>query len=341
MGVNREETPVLTQIDVMSDNAIELPILGVTPKSSFLIQKVTGLNPPDRNLFIGDYSQDGGIYQGRRVGNRNVVFTINLNPNPALGETVSSLREKLYKAFIDPQVEGDYLKLLLRDDSNDHRYLVGYCEKFETEVFDVETACQISLICPDPYIRSDQDTILTNESGWITVQFPYEGTAETGFNVRIYITSVTEELTISNNGKTMMLKTPSGEPYQVGDLIVISTVRGERSISWTRPSELTSEPTEFVIGYGYNPGYNVFYGSGVWEAVDPILGTATDITMIPSLSTDYWNYVSTPIMAHLQPKSDWLELHSTQNVFNVYGSDPSNEVAAVRYLKYTSAYWGV
>jgi hypothetical protein len=342
MVVKREETPVLTQIDLMSDTPLELPIVGVTPKSSFLIRKVTGLNPPDKSLFIGDYYQDGGIYQGRRVGSRNVVFTIDLNPNPALGETVASLRQRLYKVFNDPQPEADYLKMLFHDDDNNERYLVGYCEKFEAEPFDVETQCQISMICPDPYLKDNQDTILTNESGWITLPFTYNGTAETGFNARLYVTVETEEVTLANNNKTMVLKTPQGQPYQVGDLIIISTIRGERSVSWTRPSDLTSEPSEFTVGYGYNPGYTVFYGPGVWEAVDPILSTTTDITMVPSLTTDYWKYVSTPVMAHLQPKSTWLDLHSEQNTISVYaGSDTGNHVAALTRLHYTSAFWGV
>ena len=184
---------MLTQIDVMSDDAFELPILGVTPKNSLLIEKVTGLNPPDRSLFIGDYSQDGGIYQGRRVGSRNVVFTINLNPNPALGETVASLRESLYKAFIDPQVEGDYLKLLLRDEDDREIYLVGYCEKFESDIFDASTLCQISMICPDPYLRDNQDTIVSHPSGYVQFPFTYQGSAETGFVVRIYVTVPTDK----------------------------------------------------------------------------------------------------------------------------------------------------
>ena len=85
---------MLKQIDVVygteeDEQALSLPILGLTPKDSLLLRKVTGLNPPDVNLFIGDYSRDGGTYQGRRVESRNVVLTIDLNPNPALGDTVS------------------------------------------------------------------------------------------------------------------------------------------------------------------------------------------------------------------------------------------------------------
>lgn len=330
---------MLTQIDVMSDNPVEIPILGVTPKNSLLIQKITGLNPPDRSLFIGDYSQDGGLYQGRRVGSRNVVFTINLNPNPALGESVQTLREGLYKAFIDPQVDGDYLQLVLHDDKNRAIYLVGYCEKFETDLFSSDTMCQISMICPDPYLRDIEPTIFEG-TDWINLPYFYKGTAETGFIARIYVTNQTNAITLSNNGKVMQLENPSGN-YFVDDIIIINTIRGQRSISHTRPSWLPNVPTEWLPPDGYARNYCVFYGGGVWKCVSDNLGSGTDPNMPPGTNND-WQYVSTPIISHMLPSSQWLELHSANNVMRVYeGSDWNGIVANINYLKYTSAYWGI
>ena len=333
---------MLTQIDVMSDDSFELPILGVTPKSSLLIHKVTGLNPPDRSLFIGDYSQDGGIYQGRRVGSRNVVFTINLNPNPALDETVSSLRQGLYKAFIDPQVEGDFLKLVLHDDDNSERYLVGYCEKFEGEIFDAETMCQISMICPDPYIRDNIDTVVTHPTGLVTFPFTYEGTAETGFAVRIYVTTTTNAVTLSNNGKLMKLNSPSPTNYTLDDIIIINTVRGQRSISLTESTAITSTPTEYVHGAAYSTNNIVFYGAGLWKAAMGVPSGGTMYDTAPGDTNNYWNFISTPIISHLSPDSQWLELHSVNNLMKVFGgTNPSSIVANIKYLKYTQAYWGI
>ena len=333
---------MLTQIDVMSDNGFEMPILGVTPKNSLLIQKVTGLNPPDRSLFIGDYSQDGGLYQGRRVGSRNVVFTINLNPNPALGETVQTLREDLYKAFIDPQVEGDDLKLLLHDDNNREIYLVGYCEKFESDIFASDTMCQISMICPDPYLRDNEDTILTQPTGWVQVPFTYQGSAETGFIVRIYVTTMTNSITLYNNRKVLQLKYPSGGNYLVGDIITINTIRGQRSISLTRATALTQTPTEWNPPTGYARNACVFYGAGVWKCVSDVIGGVTTDLMAPGNNNNYWSYISVPIISQMLPTSRWLELHSADNIMRVYQGDLWNTiVATIKYLKYTSAYWGI
>lgn len=233
---NTNKQPDISPLDwQLAEKALALPILGVNTTDSLLLRKVTGLNPPDVDLFIGEFSRDGGYYQGRRVGDRNVVLTIDLNPNPALGETVSGLRELLYKTFVDPLVDNDYVELVLREDDGRIRNLYGYCEKFETEIFDVETMVQISMICPDPYIRDLAETVLTNPTGsWITVPFTYNGTAETGFYVEIEVTNATNMVTLKNNNSALKLS----YPFQAGDQIRLNTKRGERDITLVRNFQL-------------------------------------------------------------------------------------------------------
>lgn len=227
---------MLTKVGIeFEGNELIIPILDATTKDSLLIRKITGLNPPDPNLFIGDYSRDGGIYQGRRVGNRNVVMTMDLNPNPALGETVSGLRETLYKTFMDPLVEADYVKMNFYDELDESRYAVGYAEKFETDIFSDDTGVMVSMICPDPYLRADAETVLTNPNGWSTVPFSYVGSAETGFMVSIYIDTATSALTLENNGRTMVIE----RGFSVGEVVTLNTIRGSRSLTVTSPPSST------------------------------------------------------------------------------------------------------
>lgn len=218
---------MLTQIDINSENAFFVRVVGATAKDSLLVRKITGLSPPDISLFIGDYARDGGIYQGRRVGNRNVVITFDLNPNPALGETVKGLRELLHKSFYDPLAEADFLQLNLHDSEGGVRYLVGYSEKFESEIFEPETMAVISLICPDPYLRDANEVTLNNAGGWTTVPFTYAGTAETGFTANILVNTATSTITLDNNGKQMVIN----RSFAAGDVIKLNTNRGARSIT--------------------------------------------------------------------------------------------------------------
>lgn len=238
---------MLYAISVNSENSFDVSILGVTPKETLLLRKIDGLGPPGVGLFIGDYARDGGYYQGRRVGNRNVVFTFDLNPDPASDDveqrTISGLRKKLYKAFMDPLPDADYVKVTLLDYEVENRYVVGYTEKFETDIFSVETVAQISMICTDPYIRADDDVTLTYPgappSGWTAVPFTYEGTAETGFEARIFVVDPTSILTLENNLKTMVIT----KDFLYGDEIYVNTIRGQRQLILTRAGD-----SESIIG---------------------------------------------------------------------------------------------
>jgi hypothetical protein len=106
--------------------------------------------------------------------------------------------------------------------------LVGYAEKFESEIFDPEMMAQISLICPDPYLRDSNEITLDNASGgWTTVPFTYAGSAETGFTARILVNAATSAITLDNNGRTMVLN----RSFNPGDVIDLNTTRGARSIT--------------------------------------------------------------------------------------------------------------
>lgn len=303
---------MLTQIDVVYENetgpqSLALPISGLTPKDSLLIRSVTGLSPADIDLFIGDYSKDGGSYQGRSVQKRNVVMLMDLNPNPALGETVAGLRKILYKTFLDPLVDGDDLQIILHDDLETDRYLIGHTERFETDLFSNETIAQISLICPDPFIRSLAGTFLEHETGWTIVPFEYEGTAETGFEVEIIVGTNTSVLNLVNNNKAMTIT----YDFVVDDMVYVNTNRGNRDIR--RASILVVNAMKAA-----NPTWSV---QQVWDKIIE-------------------NDDSTPLIARLSVFSRWLELHSQNNSMRVHGATTGDLPAAIKTLTYKNSYWG-
>lgn len=241
---------MLAKIYVDSENSFVIPVLGATAKDSIVIRKVTGLSPPDVNLFIGEFSRDGGIYQGRRVVDRNVVLTMELNPNPALGETVAGLRQFLQKNFMEPDLESDFIKLRFEEDSGRVMYAVGYAEKFEGELFETDTFVQVSLVCPDPYLRNNVEQVLQEPSGWPALIFAYDGTAEAGFEATVYINAATSSLTLTNNTTT---DNPLSAVFNrgrmvidrdlaVGDVVTINTTRGERAIMLTPAGTALSIP---------------------------------------------------------------------------------------------------
>lgn len=289
--------------------SLALPILGVNLTESLLLREVSGLNPPAIDLFIGEYARDGGFYGGRRVGQRNVVLTVDLNPNPALGESTQGLRELLYRIFIDPAVREDHLQLLLHDEDGGERSLYGYVDTFETELFTTETVAQISIVCPDPYIVDAVETELRSPTGtWLVVPFTYAGTAETGLEAEIYMTADHGTLNINNNGFVMSLN----HPFLINDVVYVNTKRGSRQI---RTATLTA----------LNDTRNSW----------PQLTTAQIWEKLVE------NGYTTSLLSKLSLTSPWLELHDPNNKLRVYGSTFTDSVAGIKSLTFRPTYWGV
>lgn len=300
--------------------ALTVPILGVTPKDSLLIRSITGLGPPDVELFIGDYSQDGGTYQGRRVGKRNPVITLDINPNPALGETVAGWREKLYKIFMDPLVDADYVKLNLFHDDGRVMYVTGHTEKFETDIFSVETMAQISIVCPDPYIREQNRVIMTNPpSGWVTAPpIVYTGTADAGFQIELVPNVTSNGLKLQLNNAVMNILVSGGLNFIANeDVVYINTERGQRAILMAKLADLETYRTSWDPTSIYPPKY-------IWDR------------MVASPSVTVRSLI--PFLNDADP---WLELHSQSNYLEAYSSSTSDSMWSIRRIEYQQAYWGV
>lgn len=301
---------MLTQIDVNSENAFEVPIAGATPRDSLHLRKIDGLDAPQLDLFIGEYASDGGTFQGRRAKKRNVVLTFGLNPNPALGESVSGLRDMLYKAFLDPSVDADYIQLTLHSDDGRIRTVYGYAETLGADIFSSDTSAQISLICPDPYIRDASRTTLLNPGGWTTTTFPYGGTSDTGIEVEIYPQSTATVLVFEINGKTMVVD----GPHTSGDVIYINTNNGSRLLLVATNSDLVAAKTA-------NPGASL---TAIWEYL-----------------LDQPTPQATSLLAKLTPESPWIQLHSQSNILKVYQSTADDGAFSAKTIEFTAAYWGV
>lgn len=224
---------MLTRVDVVSENPFYLNIRGARPTDSILVDKIEGLDPPDIDTFMGDFARDGGTYGGRRVPPRSVTFTLTLNPNFKLGETHSGLRALLYKAFLDPYSDSDGVKILLKDDMLSDRYVFGYTEKFECDIFTPDPTAMISMLCPDPYLL-DETPVVTPASG-PTVPFTYTGTAEAGIEIDATLTTSSSVLKFDLNGRLMTIN----YGFQAGDQVSLNTSRGSRRLTVTRSSVTT------------------------------------------------------------------------------------------------------
>lgn len=227
-------------------------------ESGFAITSIDGLGPVEANINTTEIvTRDGSLYSSARAENRNIVFEIKLLPAPTIEET----RQRTYRYFpLKKRVE-----ILISTDTRDV-YTVGYVEKNEPKIFSESEETQISIVCPDSYLKSvetesntigginpefefpfskevDDETQI--EFGDITISdellLYYPGDADTGFlmnihalgpfgNLILYDLTTREEMII----RVDLIRYYLGFEIQQGDDIYISTVRGDKYIMFVR-----------------------------------------------------------------------------------------------------------
>lgn len=217
---------MLQQVVLQTAVPMTLNIDAVDPDEIIVIKSISGLDPADVTLFTGDFSRDGGYYQGRRSGKRFPVFNLKLNPDYANDIEASDIREMLYSMFFEPTPGSDQLQVILKDDRKPDRYFVGVTEKLPADIFSRETTAQVSMVCVDPFLKSVDSVTATDAVGWISVPVTYEGSAKTGLEMQFVVKSATTGMTVDINGVKMTLETA----LALDDVITINTVIGSRAI---------------------------------------------------------------------------------------------------------------
>lgn len=227
-------------------------------KSGLLVKEVTGLGPSKASINSTELStMDGSSFNSARMNSRNIVMTLKIMDTPS----VEYNRLLSYKYFPVKK------KIRLRIET-DYRTcdIYGYVESNEPVIWSSSVTTQISIICPDPYFYSSSMNI-TMFAGIIpTFSFPfsneslteslidigeisnnqepvitYLGDAEVGMN--IFITAIgdvtnlrifnlyTNELMRIDDVKMAAL---TGSGIVSGDNIIISTIKGQKSITLIR-----------------------------------------------------------------------------------------------------------
>lgn len=228
--------------------------------TGLVIESITGLGPPKATVNSTDLAMgDGAVYNSARIDKRNIVFNFLLSEvfqdNRVL-KTIEQVRLDTYKYFPLKKLVTLYIETDTRS-----CFISGYVESNEPDIFQEKEKAQVSIICPDPFFGSTRKPYklnafdpefefpFSNESvtdKLITLgeiyystgqQILYEGDVDSGTIVTITATGTTISPTISNifNGNTITLNTALLGPIaggsnsiQEGDVIVISSVRGDK-----------------------------------------------------------------------------------------------------------------
>jgi len=214
--------------------------LHLTDNDNYDVVEVTGTNPPVAAINTTNVTgMDGSRFNSSRIGQRNIVITLNIKP------PIEANRLELYKYF---QVKR-YIKVYYK---NDHRdvYIEGYVESFENNPWTQLQKPQISIICPDPFWKSINDTIINFSSTIALFEFPFSipsegipfseiqrmttaqidvGDVETGAIIEFHAT--TDQILAP---KLYNLTTNEffgiNIDMEAGDTIIVNTERGKKSV---------------------------------------------------------------------------------------------------------------
>ncbi len=237
------------------------------PKHGFLLESISGLGPAKATINTTDLATgDGSKYNSARMEKRNIVISLIFTQADSIEET----RQRSYRVFPSKR----NVDLIIE---TDRRVLktTGYVETNEPDIFSDKEGTQISILCPDPYFYkygkdAVQRTILAGVEALFEFPFSneslskkliefgdikdlretsiiYEGDHEVGLtikihaigsvsNITLYSATTREIMTINND----VLREMTGSGIVAGDDIIISTVRGNRSILLLRNAVYTN-----------------------------------------------------------------------------------------------------
>lgn len=225
-------------------------ILNLTNNSNYDVIKIDGLTPPNANLNFSELANfDGSIYNCGHLSNRNIVLDI------VLQNDIERSRINLYKYFSLKKTVRIYYE-------NDTRkvYIDGKVESFEADLFTIKESVQISIICPNPYWKSDTQTRLTFSNTIDLFEFPFaieaagiefsrienittglieNGEIETGIIVE-FVANTSQILNPRIINRTTNEFFGVNFDMNVGDVIRINTNRGEKSLVLIRNGHETN-----------------------------------------------------------------------------------------------------
>lgn len=216
---------VLGYIDLKKD--------GASPSDMYVLQNVTGLEPPEIDVSISK-----GKFQARQVRDRVIVVTMGLNPDYLAGDTPSDLRAYLYGMLTGDMYDASVTVFLLPDPFSELFRSEGYVSKIEPTPFAKDQSVQITINCLKPYfhdfaVRNVMVADSVSAGAGANIQWPNVGSAPSGFHIKATFGAAYDSFEIQDAENTQRKMkfdwfTNLGIHGAAGDYISFDTQEGQR-----------------------------------------------------------------------------------------------------------------
>ena len=269
--------------------------------SPFFLESIDGVMSVSNKVTTSENTTvDGSTYQGSVTKQRNIVITAHTSKNHVYN------RNMLYKCF-KPKTEG----VLTYSEEDETRIIDYIVESVEVDEKGVVRNAVISLICPDPFFKDEEDTIVTMAGWQPCFEFPHEFKAEKEpFGVRVaeIIKEIENDSAADNIGIEILI---------------------EAMGAVTNPTIYHTEQDIFIkVGTENNP-----LSIGAGEAIRITTGTNEKAVYLVQGETE------TEINEYLDEGSDFIQLVHGKNTF-AYAADSGRDYMNVT-ITYRFRYLGV
>ena len=245
--------------------------LQITQNSSYKLTAIDGLTSPTASINSSTIAgSDGSLFNSAKVESRNIVFTIFFEP------PIEKNRINLYRFF---HIK-DLVSIRYTNGSRDVT-IAGYVESLEGSLFEMRQSVQVSILCLQPYFKSAAEIVEELSQTLDSFEFPFSidltgipfseidktymqnvynnGDVSCGMIIELQATGTVVNPTIYDaTNRTFM---GLDKTLQAGDLVVINTNVGEKSIvlkSGGKTSNIINEISPGSTWFQIEPGETVF-----------------------------------------------------------------------------------
>lgn len=253
---------------------LDLNLNSSAGNNGYLIKNSVGLGPTEMTPVVIGFDSTGIPIKGSVASKRQAMIRVELTPK--LGQSVSHLRDELYK-FMDKSVI-----ISLMNDGEVVGATPGFIKNFEAVHFTAQPEIQITIECEDGYFYAPAalDIPLSGLEFFQPIITYEKGTAPTGFTLEFTVTGANTFFQIQNHSKfwhagrgdvTNIFKVTYG--MQIGDKVTLNTATSERRITLVRGTteyDLAGYVNAGAVWPQLYPGVNVFewfFGSS-WMTFD-------------------------------------------------------------------------
>lgn len=136
--------------------------------SGFIVKSVDGLGPAKASINTTKLAtKHGSSYNSARLDQRNITMKLIFYQRD--GESIEDIRQRSYR-YLPPHKD---VHIMIETD-NHTLETSGYVESNEPDIWSSQEGCDVSILCPDPFLYSASSNETVFSGVQPTFEFPFE-----------------------------------------------------------------------------------------------------------------------------------------------------------------------